>query len=244
MGLTVHCKLIAPADTNMTKAKKFVDALHRVALRFKEEGLVEAVHPITMDQKIVQRIGCDWLRVPVPGSENRAYCPDVLPTGGFLFEVEIGADCEPLQLGLCRYPATVYFQGQKLPTRNGAGWRLASFSKTQFASLNGWEHFQRCHCVVVNLLVACRSSGLCVTISDEGEYWPRRSLTKLRENLGHMNGVVAAAAGAMKDAYGTGENGIQSPIFAHKDFERLEAEGAQCSAPALEKLRGLMRKLS
>jgi hypothetical protein len=34
----------------------------------------------------------------------------------------------------------------------GWGWRLSGCSKTQYASLHGWEHFQRCHCAVVNLL--------------------------------------------------------------------------------------------
>ena len=76
-----------------------------------------------------------------------------------------------------------------------------------------------------------------VKISDEGEYWPRRSLARLRENLEQMNGVVAAAAGALKDAYGTGDGGVQSPIFAHQNFERLEATGAAQLAPALAQLR-------
>ena len=68
-----------------------------------------------------------------------------------------------------------------------AGWRLAGFSKTQYASLHGWEHFQRCHCAVVTLLAASRVPGLLVKISDEGDYWPRRSLTRLRQNLDQMN---------------------------------------------------------
>lgn len=55
-----------------------------------------------------------------------------------------------------------------------------------------------------------------------------------------MNGLVAAA-GALKDADEAG-NGIESPIFAHKYFERLEAEGAERVAPALEKLRALLRR--
>jgi hypothetical protein len=76
---------------------------------------------------------------------------------------------------------------------------------------------------VINLLAACRAAGLRVTISDEGKYWPRRSLMSLRENVDHMNGLVAAIAGTLKDA--GEENGaanvVQSPIFAHKNFERL-----------------------
>jgi hypothetical protein len=35
-----------------------------------------------------------------------------------------------------------------------------------------------------------------VKIMDEGDYWPARSVSKLRENLDRMNGLVAATAGA------------------------------------------------
>jgi hypothetical protein len=243
MGLTVHFKLTPPAGTDAYQAMKFVRALYRMAGRFKEKGLVDAVHPPTADEKLVRHIGCDFLKQPVPGRENSSYFLDVFPYGGFLFEVDVGAGCEPLHLGLCKYPATVRFQGKDLPTKNGAGWRLAGFSKTQFASLHGWEHFLRCHCAVVNLLAASRSAGLRVTISDEGEYWPRRSVSKLRANLDHMNGLVAATAGALKDGDDAGENRVESPIFAHKNFERLEAEGAARSAAALKKLKAVWRKL-
>jgi len=242
MGLTVHYKLAAPRGLTESQAKKLVNALHRLASRFQSEGLVDKVGSITSDAPRLERSACDWVTLPVPGQENTFTGVEVLPVSGFIFRVSVGADCEPLWLGLCQYPRKIFHKGWLLPVKKGVGWRLSGFSKTQYASLHGWEHFQRCHCVVVNLLVACRSLGLRVTILDEGEYWPRRSLTKLRENVGHMNGLVAAAAGAMKDAYGAGENGIQSPIFAHKDFERLEAEGARPSALALEKLRALMRQ--
>jgi hypothetical protein len=45
-------------------------------------------------------------------------------------------------------------------------------------------------------------------------------------NLDEMNGVVAAVAGVLKDsAKDDDHNPVWSPIIAHKDFERLEAEG-------------------
>ncbi|HXI69031.1 MAG TPA: hypothetical protein VNN22_01610 [Verrucomicrobiae bacterium] len=245
MGLTVHFKLAAPARCDAAQAKQLVESMRRTAGRFHSEGLVDRVHPITSDVKTLRQLACDYLILPVAGQENTSTWVDVFPTAGFLFEVEAGEDCEPLQLGLCQYPAKVGFQGQELRTKKGAGWRLAGFSKTQYASLHGWEHFQRCHCAVVELLAACRTPGLRVNISDEGDYWPRRSLTRLRENVEQMNGLVAAAAGVLKDAEETapGESPVQSPIFAHKDFERLEAEGARRTAPALKKLRALLRKL-
>lgn len=242
MGLTVHFKLAAPAAVTGAQAKTLVESMRRVALRFYCEGLVDRVQPITSDAKTLRRSACDWLILPVPGEENTSTGAEIFPTAGFIFRVDVGADCEPLWLGLCRYPPTVNFQGQELPTKKGAGWRLAGFSKTQYASLHGWEHFQRCHCAVVNLLAACRTADLRVKISDEGDYWPRRSPTKLRENLNHMNGLVAAAAGALKDAdeAGAGESRVQSPIFAHKNFERLEATGSARVGPVLKQLRAVV----
>jgi hypothetical protein len=66
-----------------------------------------------------------------------------------------------------------------------------------------------------------------VTVSDEGEYWPGRNEAALSRNLEQMSGAIAAAAGAMKDFdKASGAAGVQSPIFTHPQFERLEAEGA------------------
>ncbi|HZL79828.1 MAG TPA: hypothetical protein VFC17_13410 [Candidatus Limnocylindrales bacterium] len=245
MGLTVHFKLAAPAGVTEAKAQQLVESMRRVALRFYCEGLVDHVRSITSDAKTLRHFGCDWLILPVPGEENTSTGVEVWPLAGFLFQVDVGEDCEPLQLGLCQYPVKVLFQGKELRTKKRTGWRLASFSKTQYASLHGWEHFQRCHCAVVELLAACRTPELRVKISDEGDYWPVRSLNRLRQNLDQMNGLVAAAAGALKDAdeAAEGENRVQSPIFAHRQFERLEAEGAMCVAPALKKLREVIRKL-
>ncbi len=69
-------------------------------------------------------------------------------------------------------------------------------------------------------------------ISDEGDYWPRRSERVLREEIESMNRLSAAAAGTMKDAF-EDDGGVQAPIFAHPQFERLEAEGAGLLAKRL-----------
>ena len=239
MGLTIHFKLTASAAGGAAQAKRLVESMLRVALRFQRERLVAKVRPITSDAKTLHRFGRDWLMLPVAGEPDTSTGVEVSPSEGFLFWVDVGEDCEPLWLGLCRYPPVVFRQGQEFQTKLDSGWRLAGFSKTQYASLHGWEHFRRCHCAVVNLLTACRSPDLHVKISDEGGYWPRRSLTTLRRNLDQMNGWVAATAGALKDwdDTATGPSGVQSPIFAHRNFERLEAEGATRVGPVLAKLR-------
>jgi hypothetical protein len=245
MGLTVHFKLAATADGSAAQAKRLVESMRRVALRFQREGLVDKVLPITSEATTLQRFGRDWLILPVPGQENTSTGVEVCPAHGFLFRVDVGEDCEPLWLGLCRYPETILHQGHKLPTKTGAGWRLAGFSKTQYASLHGGEYFLRCHRAVVDLLAALRTPGVRVKISDEGGYWPRRSVAALCRNLDQMNGLVAAAAGALKDfdEAAHGQSHVQSPIFAHKHFERLEAEGVARVEPVLKKLRAAIGRL-
>jgi hypothetical protein len=104
---------------------------------------------------------------------------------------------------------------------------VAGVGKTQFASLHGWEHFRRCHLAILGLLEEARRLGCRVTVFDEGEYWPGRNEAKLRKNVEEMNCAIAAAAGAMKDFDKAMDSaGVRSLIFAHPQFERLEAKGA------------------
>ncbi|MGH7953710.1 MAG: hypothetical protein ACREFE_17575 [Limisphaerales bacterium] len=53
---------------------------------------------------------------------------------------------------------------------------------------------------------------------------------------------MAATAGALKDGceMADGKSRVESPIFTHKHFERLEAEGAERVAPMLTELRGIV----
>jgi hypothetical protein len=229
MGLTVQYKLAAPAGYTGAQAEKLVESMRRVALRFYCEGLVDAVSPITTDSKTLRHSACDWLILPVPGQAGSSHVVEVCPSAGFLFQLTVGADCEPLRLGLCQYPSEVLSQGQPLRTKKGAAWRLSGFSKTQYASLHGWKHFFRCHSAVVEILASLPPLGCRTRINDEGGYWPRRSVAVLRAELNQMNGLVAAAAGALRDLdRETGERGaskIESPIFEHPQFERIEANG-------------------
>src|SRR5665213_25507 len=111
MGLTVHYKLAAPAETTESQATQLVESMRLLAGRsFYMKGLVDDVGSITTDRKIVRRFGVGWLRLPIPGRPNVSNHVEVHPTTGFLFHVEVGKDCEPLWLGLCKYPKTVLFQ--------------------------------------------------------------------------------------------------------------------------------------
>ena len=225
MGLTVHYQLAAPKNCDAAQAFEFVRAMRRRAQGFKQRSRVDKVQPIGNDHDTL-RWATDYRTVPHPYHAGTWSGIEIPAEEGFLFWVEVGRDCEPLLLGLCRYPKTVLLGGKRYRTER-PGWRLGRFSKTQYASLHGWEHFRRCHGAVVDLLRSLRQPGLEITIHDEGDYWPGRSLEALRRNLDEMNGIVAAAAGAFKDLdeASNGLSNVVSPIFAHPQFEQLEAEG-------------------
>ena len=71
--------------------------------------------------------------------------------------------------------------------------------------------------------------GIGLAVDDEGEYWETRSEAKLRAMLGRYDGLIAALVGVVKDAAGETGAGyaVEAPIFARKDFEKLEAKGWQ-----------------
>jgi hypothetical protein len=242
MGLTVHFNLLAPPDTNAARARELVRAMRNRAQGFKRRGRVDDVLPVGDDAEAL-RWAAHYKSVPHPLMPGTSLGLEIPADSGFLFPVVVGEDCEPLWLGLCRYPATVAVEGRRLRTHL-RGWRYHGFSKTQYASLHGWEHFRRCHTAVVDLLAGMRRSGLRVEINDEGDYWPGRSLTALRRSVDEMNRLVAAAAGDLKDWNESveGGGGVESPIFRHQQFERLEAEGAARIAPHSAKLRAAIEK--
>jgi len=242
MGLTVHFKLVAPPDTDAARARELVRAMYRRAQGFKHRGRVDDVLPIGDDEEAL-RWATQYKSVPHPWRPGCKTGIEIRAEEGCLFPVVVGEDCEPLWLGLCRYPKTVLLEGRRYRT-DLSGWRGHGFSKTQYASLHGWKHFRRCHTAVVDLLAGMRRLGLRVEISDEGGFWPDRSAAALRRNLDELNGIVAAAAGALKDAdeAANGQSCVQSPIFSHRQFERLEAEGATRVGPVMKKMQAVVRK--
>lgn len=135
-------------------------------------------------------------------------------------------------LGLCRYPDEFADPGNDGSEPNG--WRLSTSCKTHYASLQGWEHFRRCHTGVIDLAALGPSQGIDVRIEDEGGYWPQRNETTLRAMLDRLNMLTAGLAGALKDAADDAPNrAVQSPIFSHPQFERLEADAT--TGPDAEK---------
>ena len=226
MGLTIHYKIEADAGVDAAEARRLVTEGRTLAGRMYLRGEFDDVGPLAWDRRARQE-ATQWCSVPIRGRKGASQEVEVYPLEGFLFRVEVGRDCEPLWLGLCRYPATVETGLGQRRTRLGDRWQFSRFSKTQYASLHGWDHFLRCHRAIIELLAAWRDLGMVVRVTDEGSYWPRHSERLLRRNLEEMNGAVAAAAGSLKDlSEESGQAGVTAPIFNHPHFERLEAQAA------------------
>jgi hypothetical protein len=226
MGLSIHYTIRA-SRLDFTQAKALTRTLRREAQSMQRRGEVEQVLTTTTELAELTRWAVSWKILPDPTDPHTSTGVAVEPLEGCIFPVEIGEGCEPLWLGLCRYPATVTHNGSTMATKLGSGWQFRGSCKTQYASVHGWDHFHRCHTSVIALLRLWSGSGARVRIVDEGEWWPKRSDTTLRRKVDEMNGIVAAVAGAVKDAIddNSPSTPIVSPIFSHPHFERLEAEG-------------------
>ena len=243
MGLTVNY-VIRLAACERAKAVQFVRKLNaRAAWRRPGQAPIK-VFPATTDRVELERFATAWLMVPSPTMPDTTEGIAVPPLDGCIFPVSIGEDCEPLWLGLCRYPATVRHGGRDMPTKLGSGWRLSGACKTQYASLHGWDHFRQCHTTVIALLRAASELGARVRIIDEGGWWPHRSDSALRQALERLNQIVAAMAGALKDASDDEKPGaVVSPIFTHPHFERLEADGLARNKAAIADAAQLVSEL-
>lgn len=224
MGLSINYRLRGPARATEARIRKLVGAMRARAVAMKRAGRVVAAGPIEAGAKELFWLN-EWLQIQV--DEHTVRGVQVPALRGQVFTVTLGEGSESLQLGLCEYPTRVRDPVTgRVRVVGDTGWRLSGACKTQYASLQGWENFFRCHRAAVDLLAGLGDLGLKVEISDEGEYWPRRDEAGLRRKMEQYNGLVAAFAGRLKDASEDGDSAaVQSPIFAHPQFERIEAEG-------------------
>lgn len=99
-----------------------------------------------------------------------------------------------------------------------------SFCKTQYANdpeVGGIKNFLRAHLAVCAILEKAQDLGFKVTVRDEGDFWTKRDVKALAEEVGEWDQMIAGLFGAMKDAL-PDELGVVSPIAGRSDFEQLE----------------------
>jgi hypothetical protein len=224
MGLEIYYDIHAPADWQAERVRLTLENLRRVAL---EQGFAEVDEIVEGEHHTI------GLKDPPDTGPS----PHATSTDGWHFVVWPGPGCETAWFGLHRYSANVTTEeGAIVPTGWGEGWHYHTWCKTQYADRVTREHFLHCHRGVIAMLDACREAGLETHARDGSGYWEHRDLAELNAQIDAWNGIVAAVAGAVKDAAeDCAEGEVQSPIFANADFERLELEGQQSLRSSAEK---------
>jgi len=220
MGLTIHYSLKASKTDD--KLALMLAAQQFAAQQIKPKELSQVKHFTGKQIKQHQDdVNSDWRWSVIQSGEyidigDRSSIP-VYPKEAYLFRMWPGEGCEEANFGLCSYPATTEFNGQRIKTRL-SGWRWSSFCKTTYAN-----EFVKCHLMVVAMLDWFDDHGLIEHVSDEGDYWEDRDIQALAATHGDDLSMIAAFAGALKDGFGDGN--IAAPILDHPNFEHLEMQG-------------------
>jgi len=94
------------------------------------------------------------------------------------------------------------------------------------------------------MLDRAKQLGCLEDVSDEGGVWEKRDVPALVKEIGSWNQMIAALGGKLKDLTGNGPVQLESAIAQFPDFERLEAAGQDKLPPELQKLFGLMARVS
>jgi hypothetical protein len=235
MGLTIHYQLHSDAKTAQ-EVRRLVEELRKRAcdLPFAEVGEIvdmkgDACRYDAHDRDYPHR----WLLIQAGQyveQGNIHYHVD--PKHVIAFSADPGDGCEQANFGLCLYPAILNIQDPRTgrPRRlrtDLKGWCWHSFCKTQYASspaAGGVPNFLHCHLSVIRMLDHAKQLGILSSVSDEGDYWEKRDVKALVQEVSEWNEGMAGLVGQMKDLFG---DGFDAPIKAFPTFEHLEAKGRQ-----------------
>jgi hypothetical protein len=236
MGLTIHWSLKARGSEK--KARQLIEGLRQTALDLpviSVGAVVDLSGPACEWEPRPREDPLRWLLIQATEDieiDRREYAPgcyssrsvQVLPQRVIAFEVEIGEGSEPANFGLCKFPAKVLVGGRSIATKL-RGWSWRSFCKTQYASnpdCGGVPNFLQCHCSVIALLDEAKRLGVLEHVSDEGDFWQKRDVAALAQEVGEWNHHLAALVGGLNDGFaGKGA----SEIAKFPNFEHLEAGG-------------------
>jgi hypothetical protein len=257
MGLTIHYKLKAKGSE--AQARKLVEALHQKAhdLPFKEVGDIVNLSGKECDFDLRDKDDpLRWLLIqcsgnlklkdnrPVREGEKADSWISVPPKRIIAFTAWPGEGCEESNFGLCQYPAEIFSPNHGTLKTKLSGWIWGSFAKIQYASdpnCGGVQNFLRCHLTVIAMLDHAKQLGCLAEAYDEGGFWENRNVETLVKEIGSWNQMIAAFGGKLKDLLG---DGVEMPISAYPDFEKLELAGQSQLPPEIEKLAQLIRQVS
>jgi hypothetical protein len=120
-----------------------------------------------------------------------------------------------------------------------------SFCKTQFSNdprVGGMPNFLRAHMSVCAILEKAQDLGFTVHVSDEGDFWTKRDVKALAEEVGHWDQMLAGLFGVLKDAV-PADIVPESAMSGRPDFEQLEAKAQTTEAgKLLGKIRDYLPK--
>ena len=230
MGLTIHYNL--KSDTTApAMARQLVKKLRQCAMDLPFQGIGKVVEFHGRDANFESRANHDpdrWMLVQAGQYVERDnYHYHVPPKHLIAFSTDPGDGAETANFALAKYPGIIEGHGGRRIRTGLKGWSWSSFCKTQYAShpdLGGVENFLRCHLSVIRLLDAANDLGIVEEVSDEGEFYERRDVKALAEEVGEWNVQLAGFVGELKDHFG---HDFEAPITDFPDFEHLEAKGRE-----------------
>ncbi|MEW5935816.1 MAG: hypothetical protein AB1816_19720 [Bacillota bacterium] len=142
---------------------------------------------------------------------------DVEPIELHVFQVALGAGCEPAVFGLARYPEFVEVAAERAPVPDAGVWTWVGRVKTQYASNVSLDHFLRCHTAVCRILVEAERQGILEDVHDEGGFWGAWDLEVLVRELGEWNVLLAGMAEGLREC-GMGQG---AAIAEHPEYPVL-----------------------
>lgn len=213
MGLTIHYNLQLNAP-NIGAARIIVGHLHQQALKLpfkKVDEIIEFGEGECNFEDYGMKHPNRWLLIQA--RHDLAF--NVIPLHIIAFSTWPGDGCESANFGLGLYSGL-------------EGWSWSSFCKTQYASNprhGGVENFLRCHITMIKLLDYAKQLGILSSVDDEGNFWKKRDVKALANEVGDWNTTLAGWVGRIKDALG--DDVMCSPISKFPNFEHLEAKGQE-----------------
>lgn len=237
MGLTIHWDLRAPADSMAGDVRKIVESLRQRALDLpfgEVSDIIERTGDIADANKANEDDPLSWFLIQateniirkVPG--GRKYI-SVIPQHIIGVSLWPGKGCEEMNLFLCKYPRRKYWQGN-------------SFCKTQYASnpeCGGVPNFLRCHMSAIAVLDEAKRLGVLKRMNDESDFWKKRDVKALIEEIGDWNQFIASFGQALQN--GVPDATVDAQIFEYPDFEELAGKRSMCINDLIKRIETFIK---